>query len=119
MTVVFKVIKAGSGNDVYFERLSQALRKVNIDSEIEYYPKYFQYFPWLLKFVNKKSDGDIIHSNAEYGWGFKEKNKPLVVSLLHNVFEKDYQKYISVPQKIYYTFILRSNIKKSLDVADK
>src|SRR5258707_7765305 len=119
MKVIFKVIRAGSGNDVYFERLAQALKTVNIDSEIQYYNKYFQYAPFLLKFFNKKSNGDVIHSNVEYGWVFKEKNKPLIVSLLHNVFEKEYQRCVSIPQKIYYNLLLRPNIKWSLKVADR
>src|SRR5258706_5101700 len=119
MKVIFKVIRAGSRNDVYFERLSEALKKVNIDSEIEYYHKYFQYFPWLLKFVNKKSDGDIIHSNVEYGWVFKEISKPLYITLHHNVFDQGYQKYISLPQRIYYEFIVKPNTKGSIKIADK
>jgi len=119
MKVVFKVIKAGSGNDVYFERLSQALKTVNIESEIEYYHKYFQYFPWLLKFFNKKTPGDIIHSNVEYGWVFKEGGKPLYVTLHHNVFDKHYRKYISLSQKIFHDFILEPNTKKSLKKANK
>jgi glycosyltransferase involved in cell wall biosynthesis len=119
MKVVFKVIKAGSGNDIYFQRLSEALKKIKIDSEIEYYPKYFQYFPWLLKFFNKKTKADIIHSNVEYGWVFKEKNKPLYVTLHHNVFDKEYRKYTSFSQKIFHDFILKPNSRKSLEDADK
>jgi glycosyltransferase involved in cell wall biosynthesis len=119
MKVIFKVIKAGSGNDIYFQRLSEALKTVNIDSVIEYYPKYFQYVPWLLKFFNKRTPGDIIHSNVEYGWVFKEKDKPLFVSLLHNVFEKEFQKSTSFQQKIYHYGILKPNTQKSLNIADK
>ena len=119
MKVIFKVIKAGSGNDVYFERLSEALKKAHIDSEIEYYSKYFQYVPWLLTVFNKKSDADIIHSNVEYGWAFKEKNKPLYVTLHHNVFDKEFRKFASFPQKIYHDNILKPNTKKSLDAATK
>lgn len=119
MKVVFKVIKAGSGNDMYFQRLSEALKSVHIESVIEYYPKYYQYFPWLLKHVNKNSSGDIIHTNVEYGWVFKEHGKPLFVTLLHNVFENEFQKTTSIPQKIYHYGILKPNITKSLHVADK
>jgi len=119
MKVVFKVIKAGSGNDIYFQRLSEALKRVNIDSEIEYYPKYFQYFPWLLKFVNKKTQADIVHSNVEYGWVFKESNKPLYLTLHHNVFDKKYRKYTTLPQKIFHDLILKTNIRRSIQYATK
>jgi glycosyltransferase involved in cell wall biosynthesis len=119
MKVIFKVIKAGSGNDVYFQRLSEALKQVNVDSVIEYYPKYFQYFPWALKFVNRKTPGDIIHSNVEYGWVFKEKDKPLYLTLHHNVFDNEYRKYTTVPQRIFHDFIIKPNTKKSLRRANK
>ncbi len=114
MKIIFKVIKAGSGNDVYFERLHTALKKEHIQSVIEYYPQYFQYFPFLLKFFNKKTPGDIIHSNVEYGWIFKEKDTPLIVTLHHNVFDKTFQSISSPLQKLFYSFILKPNIKKSL-----
>lgn len=119
MKVIFKVVRTGSGNDIYFQRLSQALKKINIDSQIEYYPRYFQYIPWLLHFFNKKTAGDVIHSNVEYGWVFKENDKPLYITLHHNVFDKNYQRYVSFPQRVYYEFILKPNTKKSLKIADK
>lgn len=119
MKVVFKVIKAGSGSDIYFERLSRALKKINIDSEIEYYPRYFQFFPWLLKFIKKKTNADIVHSNVEYGWVFKDSDKPLVVTLHHNVFDPEYRAYTSFTQKLFHNLVIKPNIKISLKIADK
>jgi glycosyltransferase involved in cell wall biosynthesis len=119
MKIIFKVIKAGSGNDIYFERLSEALKKVDIQSEIQYYSRYFQYFPWLLKVFNKNTNGDIIHSNVEYGWAFRENNKRLFVTLHHNVFDQAYRNFTTFPQRIFHDFILKPNIQKSLRSADK
>jgi glycosyltransferase involved in cell wall biosynthesis len=56
---------------------------------------------------------------VEYGWVFKEKDKPLYVSLLHNVFDKTYKENITFKQSIYYNFILRPNIYKSLKTATR
>lgn len=119
MKIVFKVLKTGSGNDIYFTSLCKGLKERGVNSEIIYYSKYFQFVPFLLRFINKRTDGDIIHSNVEYAWAFKEKDKPLYISLLHNVFEKEFQKHISFPQKIYYQLILKPSIKISLKVAHK
>lgn len=119
MKILFKVIRTGSGNDMYFERLSQALSSVGIASEIRYYNKLFQFAPFLLKFYNSNNDADIIHSNVEYGWAVKEDGKKLVVSVFHNVFEYEYQKYTSFLQKIYHYLILKPNIILSLKTADK
>lgn len=117
MKICFKIIKAGSGNDVYFQRLSKALKTINIDSEIVYFSKLFQFFPFLLRLVNKASTADIIHSNVEYGWAFKEKNKPLYVTLHHNIFDPNYRKDTSLLQRIFHDFILKPNIQKTLKVA--
>jgi len=119
MKIVFKIIKANSGSDIYFERLKQLLKTTNIEAEIIYYHWFFQFCPFLLKIFSKNSDGDIIHSCAEYGWPFKEKNKPLVVSLLHSVFDESFKDYTSFGQKLFYLLIVRPNIKKTLKATDK
>ncbi len=119
MKVVFKIIKTGSGNDVYFTRLAEALNRANIETEFVYFHKFFQFFPFLLKLYNKKIYSDVVHTNVEYGWALKEKHKPLVVSLLHNVFDKEYQKDVTLLQKIFHYLIVKPNIQKSLRTADK
>jgi glycosyltransferase involved in cell wall biosynthesis len=119
MKITFKILKTGSGNDVYFSSLSKELNKINIATEVIYYHKLFQYFPFLLLFSKKKASGTIIHTNAEYGWVFKEENKPLVVTLHHCVFDKEFLKHSTIWQRIYYFLILKPNIRKSLEIADK
>lgn len=119
MKVVFKIIQANSGSDVYFKILEQELKARGVEVETYYYPKIFQFFPFFLKFVDNEITADIIHSNIEYGWVFKKKNIPLVVTVLHIVFEKEFQKHTSLFQKLFHYLILRPNTKKSLQIANK
>lgn len=119
MKVLFKIIKTNSGNDIYFKLLAQALRKSDVYVEIEYYPKILRYFPLLLKYFDTHKQADIVHTSAEYGWAFKKKATPLVMTIFHNVFDKNYLPYSSIFQKIYYHLILHRNIKKSLSFANK
>ena len=118
MKILFKIIKTGSGNDIYFKIL-EGLKTQGIKITTCYYPTIFQFFPFFLKFINKAITADIIHSNIEYGWVFKRKNVPLVVIVHHLVFEKKFQEYTSFSQKLFHYLIVLPNTKKSLQVADK
>jgi len=119
MKIVFQVLRVGSGGDVYYESLSKELQKIGIDNQIIFYNKWFQFFPYFLKFFKKEVACDIIHSEIEYAWVFKKKGTPLVVSAFHLVFDKQFQKHTSFFQKIYHYLILKSNIKKSIHEANK
>src|SRR3989344_8565786 len=118
MKIIFKILKAGSGTDVYFKTLSDELKKHNIETEIISKSNYLEHFPWLLKLLNSKTNADIIHSVAEYGWAFKEANKPLIVTLHNSVFNELYFKSLPLYKQIYYTIFLKPNIKKYLKCAD-
>jgi len=119
MKIAFKLLKSGSGSDIYFERLSKVLKKNGFKTEIFYYHRYFQFFPILLKLFNGKRNYDIVHSNAECGWVFKRKDIPLIVTVFHLVYDKEYQKTTSLFQKIYHYLLLKPNMQKTLDSADK
>lgn len=119
MKIIFKIISAGSGSDAYFERLSKALNNLGHKTKIIYFNKYFQFIPFLIPLLNQRDEqADIIHSNIDYGWVFKNKNIPLILTAHHNVINSSYQKYTSFFQKIYHYLIVKPNIKKSLKDAD-
>jgi len=120
MKIIFKIIKANSGSDVYFERLSRGLNNLGLETKIVYFNKWFQFLPFLVPFFDKDhEEADIIHSNLEYGWVFKRKDIPLVLTAHHNVIDGGYQKFTSLIQKLFHYLILKPNIKKSLKTADK
>lgn len=120
MKIVFKITRSRSGSDIYFERLSLGLNKIGIETKIIYFNKWFEIFPFLLPLFDRKIiDADIIHSNAEYGWVFKRKKTPLFITFHHNVFDRQYQKYTTIFQKIFHYLVLKPNIVLSLKSADK
>jgi glycosyltransferase involved in cell wall biosynthesis len=118
MRILFPLIKLGSGADVYFENLSQELKKEEIDSEINYYSRKFTHLTLLLKLIKKKEKAEIIHTTAELGWVFKQKNIPLYVSVLH-IPEKTEDYNPGIIKNIYYKLIIKPQIKLSLKKADK
>lgn len=125
MNVLYILISGKAGGDVYFERLHKYLNAhTNIKSDIIFINSFFEKIPFLIplymkfKTINFEKY-DIIHSNAEFGHYFKIKDKPLFVTIHHSVFDKNYQKYTSYSQKLYYKFWIKPNLKKSLRIADK
>ncbi|MEI6690276.1 MAG: glycosyltransferase family 4 protein [bacterium] len=119
MKISFKIIKTGSGNDTYFTTLGEGLKRSGISVAYYYYPKICQYFPIIMLLLNRKTDGDIIHSNIEYAWAVKENGKPLVSTAHHLVFDKEFQKYTSVWQKISHYLVLLPSTYLSINASEK
>ncbi len=125
MRILLISIKGGSGSDVYYKLLKQGLDKyTDIKSDLIFIPhifeKIFFLIPLYLKYKKIDFDKyDIIHTNAEFGRWFKKKNKLLVITVHNFIFDKEFQKYNSIFQKIFYYFWVKLNLKKSLSVADE
>lgn len=121
MKVAFPLIKTRPGGvDVYLEKLTIGLKKHEINFNVNYYPHKLELFPILLKYIQNDSfdEFDIIHTNLENGYIFKNESKPLVVTSHHLVFDSIYQKYTNWGQKLYHHTVLKSSIKTSLKCTD-
>lgn len=122
MKVLIPLIKGNSGNDVYFQSLRDDLRKRDVFVEMRHFPHFFELWPPLAKAgMFLKSDVKsytLIHTNADYGSYFKVAAKPLVVTVHHNIFEENYQRYTSPVQKAYHFFVLKKRISEALMSAD-
>lgn len=118
MRINYPLIKVRSGGNVYFERLRDIMTRLDIETEISYYHPAFELAPFLITtHYDDIKNCDIIHSNIDYGFAFNTRDKPLVVTAHHVVFNQLYQTYISIYQKIFYK-ILFQYMKSSLDKAD-
>lgn len=119
MKVVFPIIVASSGSDVYYNRLRDGLHKKGVQAEIFPLDYRYEFIPFIHRRLHKKlSSFDIIHSNGDYGSLFKVPGKPLVITLHHNVLDSFYQNYTTIPQKIYHFTLLKKRFKKSIEAAD-
>jgi len=119
LKILYPVIKGKSGGDVYFERLSDMLSKLDIQSHIQYYPANLQLFPNICKyFYYNINDYDIIHSVSDWGYAFKDKTKPLVIVAHHLSFEPQAYSYVSIKQRLFYKLSYKYN-KESFNRADK
>ncbi len=119
MRIIYGLLSGKSGNDIYFELLAKSQIKFNAEIEFLSYHRYWSINPHLLKpFIKITPDYDIIHSNAEYGFVFYNRNKPLIVSVLHIIANPKQTEYLTKPQKIYYQRIL-DYIEKTLSKSNQ
>lgn len=118
LKICFPLVECGSGSDVWTYNLADSLTKNGVSVEIQKYPHFYQYVPWLLK-KNFKTDADIIHTNSWNGFVFKQKNKPLFVTEHLVVHNRELDKFKSVPQRIFHKLLVKYFEKLSFDRADE
>ncbi|MEA3254642.1 MAG: glycosyltransferase family 4 protein [Candidatus Altiarchaeota archaeon] len=117
MRVAFKQIKVGSGTDTWAKSMVKGLEEIGVESFVDFYPYWCQMFPYILNFLDKRSNCDIIQSNSWYGFAFKREGIPLVIVEHLVVHIPELYKYKTITQKIGHR-LFHHYEKKSLDVAD-
>ena len=105
--VWFPVIRGGSGTDVFTRRLSDALRRRGIASEITWFSGHFQLAPFLLRYVAPPPGTSLIHANSWNAFAFKRTGIPLVVTEHLNVLDDRYRPYKGRLQHLYHEFLVR------------
>ncbi|PWR72909.1 glycosyltransferase family 4 protein [Methanospirillum stamsii] len=116
MQIIFPLIKAGSGSDVFTYNLVTGLKKTSITTNIKYLPLWSGYIPYLSRLFCDTSEYDLIHSNTWNGFAFKN-NLPLVVTEYHLVNDPIFLPYKTSLQRLYHSYIFQCE-KKSINVAD-
>lgn len=111
-------VKAGSGTDVFTQRLAQGFRAAGLEAIEQEFPHRWQYFPWRLKYVKAPENTDIILTNSWNGFAFKRPDTKLVVLEHHCVFDPVYKKYRNPAQACYHEMLVRFFEKWSFQAAD-
>lgn len=97
-----------SGADIYYETLRQTQLQLNEEVEFLRFNLFWTFYPFALRpFIKNKLNSDIIHSNAEFGFIFKSKSHPLIISVLHIITEPFQTNYLSLAQKLYYKLVYK------------
>lgn len=117
MNILYPIISAGSGADIYIQNLVSGLTNESINAHVQNLPQYSGYVPRIAGRLCNYSGYDIIHTNTWNGYGFKG-NIPMVTTEYHVVHDPLFRPYTSRLQRLYYNHIYRCE-QKSLVCADQ
>lgn len=123
MRILLISIQWNSWSDNYYRRLQSWLKVYSThEVDLHFIPKWYQFLPFLIPSYlrrHKELYGyDIIQTNIEFACYFVWLGGKLIGVLHHNIFDKEFQKYTSIAQKVYHYWILRYTTQKSLNVTD-
>lgn len=111
-------IRAGSGADVYIQRLAVALEHHGMVVEISWFPLRYEPVPFLLKNTSPPHGTDIVIANSWNAFAFKRAGLPLVVIEYHCVFDPAFRPYKSTAQDLYHRFLIKPFAMLSFRVAN-
>lgn len=98
MTVInpaiwFPAIRAGSGADVFTERLCAALNARGIRAEITWLPLRAEYLPWSVPVPKPPAWANLVHVSTWLNPRFIPHNLPVVATLHHSVHDPALRPY--------------------------
>lgn len=111
-------IRAGSGTDVYTQRLAAGLERHGIAAQITWFPLSHELLPSLLQRTQPPNGTDIVIAGSWSGFAFKRAGLPLVVVAHHCSFDADLRPYKSAAQFLYHRFFAEPRETISLNTAD-
>jgi alpha-maltose-1-phosphate synthase len=110
-------IRGGSGTDVFTRRLSNALRKRGIATEISWFSSHFQLAPFLLRAAPRPPGTTLVHANSWNAFAFKRPDLPLIATEQLGVVDARYRPHKSLAQHIYHETLIRRFVKASFRAA--
>lgn len=117
MKIWLPSIRAGSGSDVFVERLAAALQARGVEVAITWFGHRHELFPSGLARAEMPAGTDIIHANSWNAFAFARKGIPLVVTEHHCVLDPGYRPYKNLAQHLYHRWLVRSWEKRSFAAA--
>ena len=118
MKVWLPYVHAGSGSDVYTERLAAGLRAAGHAAVLTPVDRRWQYLPWRYLSMPAPADADITLANLGAGFAFQRPGRKLVLVEHHCVFDPAFAPYRSGRQALVHETLLRHIERKSLKACD-
>lgn len=116
--VWFPTVRAGSGTDVFTERLAEGLSRRGIRAGITWLPLRAEYAPWTVPIPKPPAWANVVHTNSWLHPRFVPKNLRTVVTVHHSVHDQAFMPYKTPPQKIYHRIWIRPIEARNLKRAD-
>lgn len=100
--VWFPAVRAGTGADVYTQRLADELNKRGIRAEVAWLPPRAEYLPWSVKVPKPPGWASVIHVNSWLPRRFSNFGLPIVVTFHSFIHDAALSRYKSWAQRLYH-----------------
>lgn len=116
--VWFPAIRAGTGADVFTERLVAGFRQRGLRAEITWLPLRAEYAPWTVPVPPVPNWANLVQVNTWLHRRFIPRDRPFVATMLHCVHDPAFQSYQSLAQRTYHRFHVKPMERWVLDNAE-
>ena len=106
--VWFPAIRAGTGADVFTQRLCDGLNARGMRAEITWLPLRAEYAPWTVPVPQPPPWATIVHVNSWLPERFWRHGLPAVVTVHHLVHDPEFSPYRTLAQAAYHSLLIRS-----------
>lgn len=111
-------IRAGTGADVFANRLCDGLNARGIRAEISWLPHRAEYLPWTVPKPEPPAWANVVHVNSWLPRRFWPKVLPVVVTVHHLVHDPAFRPFRSPAQAIYHEALIRPRELRAIRDAD-
>ena len=105
--VWFPAIRAGSGADVFTQRLADGLNRQGVRAEITWLPHRAEYAPWTVPIPKPPRWANVVHVNTWLHNRFIPRNLPVMATVHHIVHDPALLPYKSPAQRLYHAAWIR------------
>lgn len=117
--VWFPAVRAGSGADVFTERLAAALTKRGVRAEITWLPLRAEFAPWSVPVPQPPSWATVAHVNTWLHSRFLPRHLPVVATIHHSAHDPALRPYKGCARAGYHRFWIAPNERRVLRRADR
>lgn len=111
-------VRAGSGSDVFTERLAAALAVAGHDPRVHWFRHSVEFLPDVLRCVKIPPGTDVVHTGSTLAHVFAGRGVPLVLTEHQYIRHPLFLPQRSWKQALYHDIVLRRFVRASLQRAD-
>jgi glycosyltransferase involved in cell wall biosynthesis len=118
MKIWMPTIRAGSGADVFTQRLAEGLQKAGHVPVVQWFEHRYEAVPWLLRKCAPPQGTDIVHAGSWQGFVFKRDGLPLIVTEHNFVWHPGFLPHRGLTRAVYHETLVRHFVSRTYAAAD-
>lgn len=111
-------VRAGTGADVFTQRLCDGLNAMGVRAAIDWLPHRAEYLPWTVRAPKAPEGANVAHVNSWLPRRFWPRDMPVVVTVHHLVHDPGFRSSRSPTQGLYHDVLIRPREMRAIREAD-